>query len=122
MTTSKIAKATPEPVAANVTDDLLIVDLSDGRSISAPVLWFPRLAHGTKAERSNLELSHGGVHWPDLNEDIPVEGLLNGEKSEESDSSIRRWLECRAKGIPEPVPVLVIPIDVELEMRTEGLL
>ena len=80
-----------------VTDDALIVDLVDGRTVSVPVSWYPRLAHGTPAERSNWRLlSRGeGIHWPDLDEDISVAGLLAGRPSGETQSSLQRWLKSR---------------------------
>jgi hypothetical protein len=80
-----------------VTDDALIVDLVDGRTVSVPVSWYPRLAHGTPAERSNWRLlGRGeGIHWPDLDEDISVAGLLAGRHSGETQSSLQRWLKSR---------------------------
>ena len=62
------------------TDDTLTVDLMDGRTISAPLAWYPRLARGTPAERVNWRTSAGGygIHWPDLDEDLSTEGLLRG--------------------------------------------
>jgi hypothetical protein len=102
----------PEPVRVRVTADALSVELADGRTISAPLQWFPRLYHGTPKERANYELSHAGIHWPDLNEDIPVEGLLKGERSGESPRSIQRWLDYRARGEQEPVLTLPLPRDL----------
>jgi Protein of unknown function (DUF2442) len=83
-----------------VTDDALTVELSDGRSISAPLAWYPRLLHGTPKERSDWRLvGQGvGVHWPALDEDISVENLLAGRASGESQQSLKRWL---AQRIPE---------------------
>jgi hypothetical protein len=80
-----------------ITDDTLSVDLEDGRTVSVPIGWYPRLAHGTDAERTNFEISGAGygVHWPDLDEDIGVEGLLLGKRSSESPSSFERWLRRR---------------------------
>ena len=80
-----------------VSDDALVVDLADGRTITVPLAWFPRLAHGTRAERANWRFigSGEGLHWPDLDEDISVEGLLAGKRSAESDASLSRWLEAR---------------------------
>ena len=90
---------TAEAKAQNVsvTADTLAVDLSDGRSISVPLAWFPRLLHGTPDERNNWRFIGGGVgvHWPDLDEDISVENLLAGKPSGESQSSFKRWLEKR---------------------------
>lgn len=84
-------------VNVEVTDDTLTVDIEDGRTISVPIGWFPRLAHGTQAERANFQISGAGygVHWPDLDEDIGLEGLLLGKKSSESPSSLEKWLQKR---------------------------
>lgn len=81
----------------SVTDDALVVDLVDGRTVSVPLSWYPRLAHGTAAERSKWRLiGRGeGIHWPDLDEDISVAGLLAGWPSGETQNSLRRWLESR---------------------------
>ena len=80
-----------------VTDDTLSVDLEDGRTVSVPIGWYPRLASGTDSERSNFEISGAGygVHWPDLDEDIGVEGLLLGKRSSESPKSFEQWLNRR---------------------------
>jgi hypothetical protein len=117
MSTLAKPETPPEPVAVRVTDDTLSVDLVDGRTISVPLSWFPRLWHGTPQERARFELSYGGVHWPDLNEDISVASLLNAEKSGESLRSINRWLEYRARGEREPVPTLPMPDDLGRELE-----
>ena len=82
-----------------VADDSLTVDLTDGRTISAPLAWYPRLMHGTPQERNNWQLIGGGegIHWPDLDEDLSVVGLLLGRPSRESQNSLQRWLNERAK-------------------------
>ncbi|MGB8507743.1 MAG: DUF2442 domain-containing protein [Pyrinomonadaceae bacterium] len=82
----------------SVTSDSLTVDLSDGRTISVPLAWYPRLMHGTPEERNNWRLigDKEGIHWPDLDEDISVENLLAGKPSGESQSSFKRWLEKRS--------------------------
>ena len=87
----------PRAVNIVVTDDTLQVDLEDGRTISVPIGWFPRLAHGTPDERDNFEISGAGhgIYWPDLDEDIGIEGLLLGKKSMESPTSFKKWLERR---------------------------
>lgn len=81
----------------SVTDDSLTVDLDDGRTISVPLAWFPRLLHGTAEERNNWRfIGKGeGIHWPDLDEDISIEGILLGRPSGESQRSFKRWLETR---------------------------
>jgi hypothetical protein len=85
------------PNAGNVTvtNDDLRVDLSDGRSLSVPLAWFPCLGHASPKERSNFRLigQGQGIHWDDLDEDISVEGLLAGRPSAESQSSLKAWLE-----------------------------
>jgi len=65
--------------------------------VSVPIGWYPRLAYGTDSERNNFEISGAGygVHWPDLDEDLGVEGLLFGKRSSESPSSFERWLKRR---------------------------
>jgi hypothetical protein len=80
-----------------VTEDTLTVELTDGRTISAPILWYPRLAYGTPEERNHWELNGDGIgiHWPDLDEDISVENLLKGQSSGESQRSFQRWLDQR---------------------------
>jgi hypothetical protein len=78
-----------------VTEDTLSVDLSDGRTISVPLAWFPRLLQSTPKERNNWRLiSRGrGIHWEDIDEDISVEGLLAGRPSGESQSSFKKcWI------------------------------
>lgn len=59
-------------------DDTFSVELSDGRSIRVPLVWFPRLLHATPEQRAQYELSRGGIHWEALDEDISVDGLLAG--------------------------------------------
>ena len=87
----------PEAERVEVTDDTLMADLSDGRTISVPLAWYPRLVYATPAERLNWQLIGvgQGIHWPDLDEDISVEGLLAGRPSRESQESLKRWLEAR---------------------------
>ena len=87
----------PQAVAVSVDDDVLSVGLSDGRTISVPLAWYPRLIHGSTAERRNFRLvGRGeGIHWPDLDEDLSVAGLLAGRPSGESQASLDRWLAGR---------------------------
>jgi hypothetical protein len=97
MTTLAIELEIPNAVDVSVTDDTLSVELSDGRTIAVPILWYPRLSHATPQERQNWRLigrGHG-VHWEELDEDICVEGLLSGKPSGESQSSFKKWLEQR---------------------------
>jgi hypothetical protein len=80
-----------------VTEDSLGVEFIDGRSISAPLVRYPRLLNGTPRERNNWRLIAGGegIHWPDLDEDLSVEGIILGRASGESQSSLKGWLEAR---------------------------
>jgi hypothetical protein len=83
--------------SARTSEDSLAADLADGRTITVPLAWFPRLAHASPAERDNWRLIAGGegIHWPDLDEDISVESLLAGRRSGETQESLRRWLQRR---------------------------
>lgn len=79
------------------SDDELIVGLSDGRVISVPIAWYPRLRHATPEEREHWRfIGEGeGIHWPDLDEDVSVEHLILGHGSGESQASLEQWLEQR---------------------------
>jgi len=87
----------PYVVNVQVTEDSLTVDLSDGRTISTPLGWYPRLEHATAEERANWRLigKGQGIHWEDLDEDISIEGLLAGKTSGESQDSLKKWLHKR---------------------------
>src|SRR5277367_626119 len=97
MSTLELTKPV-EPTDVRVTKRRLSTGLSDGRTISVPTEWFPRLAYGTPAEWANFELFPNSIRWPHLNEDIGIDGLLRGERSGESAKSIQRWLSFRARG------------------------
>lgn len=89
------------PLATNitVTDEELTVNLADGRRITVPLAWYPRLLNATTAERQNWRLLGDGyaMEWPDIDEHIGVEGLLAGRFSGESRQSLDRWLAERGK-------------------------
>jgi hypothetical protein len=95
---TKLGEALAQRVTAS--DEALSVDLADGRTITVPRAWFPRLSHGSPTERANWRLVGGGVgvHWPDLDEDISVESLLARRRSGEGRESLRRWLQARSGG------------------------
>lgn len=97
MNISAVEIEIPQALSVKVTSDTLHVELSDGRSISVPLGWYPRLAHATAEERRDWRLiARGrGIHWESIDEDISVEGLLSGRPSGESQSSFKRWLELR---------------------------
>ena len=91
----EIQEASAQHVA--VDEDSLTVDLVDGRTVIVPLLWYPRLWHGTPTERDHFEVLAGGtlIHWPDLDEDLSVSGILAGRRSGESQQSLKEWLEER---------------------------
>jgi len=97
MNSSRAEQRASRAVNVKVTRQALAVDLADGRTLVVPIAWYPRLLHGTPAERSGWRLvgKGDGIHWPALDEDISVRGLLAGSASGESASSFRRWLEGR---------------------------
>ena len=89
----------PRAVSVSIDEDTLTVELDDGRTVSVPVAWYPRLLHGSKEERANWRLigKGHGIHWENVDEDISVEGILAGRPSGESQVSLKKWLELRAK-------------------------
>ena len=99
MTTLAIELRMVSAQNVQVIDEALIVDLSDGRTVSVPLAWFPRLLHGTPEERNKWRLigDGEGIHWPALDEDISVENLILGKPSGESQKSFKKWLEARAQ-------------------------
>ncbi|HKY52687.1 MAG TPA: DUF2442 domain-containing protein [Anaerolineales bacterium] len=82
-----------------VKEDTLVVSLTDGRVISVPLAWFPRLWYGTAEERANFEIigDSNYIHWPDLDEDLSVSGIIAGKRSKENPESLKKWLEARNK-------------------------
>ena len=100
MITSMIEAKIPEAEEVTVTEDTLTAELSDGRAISVPLAWYPRLMHATREERNNWELigDGQGIRWPDLDEDLSVEGLIAGRPSGESQRSFKLWLEAKQAG------------------------
>lgn len=99
MNTLAVEIRIPEALNVSLTDDTLSVDLSDGRSISVPIAWFPRLMHSSDEERNNWRLigKGQGIHWEDIDEDISIEGLLAGRPSGESQESFKKWLAKRSQ-------------------------
>jgi hypothetical protein len=87
----------PRAKSVQVSNEGLTVDLVDGRTIMVPLAWFPRLWHGTAQEREHFEIFGDGayIHWPDLDEDLTVAGLLAGQRSGESPQSLKKWLDAR---------------------------
>ncbi len=98
MSISAVEITVPKAERVKIAAGTLCVDLDDGRTISAPLAWFPRLYHATKAEAANWRLigKGQGVRWEDIDEDISVEGLLAGRPSGESQASFKRWLDIRS--------------------------
>jgi hypothetical protein len=82
----------------SVTDDSIDVALKDGRSISIPTKWYPRLFHATPEEREEYEIDSHGIVWPAIEADISIRGILLGKKSGESPASLKFWLNGRKRG------------------------
>ena len=98
----------PKPGDITVTEDTLRVELSDGRTISVPLVWYPRLVHAAQDERNAWELigEGQGIRWAALDEDLSVVGLIAGRPSGESQPSLKRWLEARRAGRSVELPDL----------------
>jgi hypothetical protein len=89
----------PRIMNVSLDDEQLTLSLEDGRVVSVPLSWYPRLCYGNHQERQHFQISGAGfgIHWPDLDEDIGVEGILLGKKSMESRASFQQWMEKRKK-------------------------
>lgn len=100
MASSSTETRSPLAQDVSVANEALTIVLLDGRTVTVPVAWYPRLANGSPAERANWQLLGGGhgIHWPDLDEDISVDALLAGRPSVESQTSLQKWLTSRARG------------------------
>lgn len=92
----------------SVSANALTIDLTDGRTITVPLAWYPRLLHGTASERKHWRLigNGEGVHWPDLDEDLSIEGIILGRPSGESSRSFQRWLEKRNERNRQPARLM----------------
>jgi len=110
--------------AVRVTREALIVELHDGRTVSVPVAWYPRLAHGSMKERQQWELIGPGIgiHWPALDEDISIDGLLKGAPSGESPESFNRWLSSRRSAANERLQPRKRPRAAGVKRRTHARL
>src|ERR1039458_3236078 len=97
MTTLATYSAASRATAVRLAEDTLAVDLADGRTVSVPLAWYPRLLQGSPAERANHRfIAEGeGIHWPDLDEDVSVENILAGRTSGEGSQSFERWFQDR---------------------------
>ena len=99
MNTLAVRMDIPYAVSVCIDDDTLTIELDDGRTVSVPIAWYPRLLHANKDERANWRfIGKGhGIHWEGVDEDISVEGILAGRPSGESQASLKKWLESRIK-------------------------
>lgn len=97
MSSSQTTSSTARAIAVTITDDTLSIDLEDGRTVAAPLGWYPRLMHGSESERADWRIigDGEGISWPRLDEDISVDGILAGNPSAESDRSLKTWLDSR---------------------------
>ena len=96
--TTLMLEADPAALTVEVSDTHIVVDLVDGRQLSVPIAWYPRLLQGSSEERQKWEIFADGmaIEWADLDEHIEIEGLLAGRKSAESSRSFDRWLATRS--------------------------
>lgn len=81
MTTLVLEIEDSRPIEAQCDDSQLHVRLADGRTVSTPIWWYPRLAAASKLDRSKIELMPMGMHWPEIDEDISIASMLRGEKA-----------------------------------------
>lgn len=97
MSSSTVESRVAQAAQVEISEDTLSVELTDGRTIAAPLAWYPRLANATAEERSDWRLiANGrGIHWPAIDEDISVANLLAGQPSGESQTSFKKWLAAR---------------------------
>jgi hypothetical protein len=97
MSTFKAEIRTARVETVTLDDEMLTARLSDGRTVSVPLTWYPRLLDATAEERNHWRLIGGGegVHWPDLDEDVSADNLALGQPSGESQQSLQRWMESR---------------------------
>ena len=97
MTISTAEIEVPNAENVKITARAFTVDLSDGRTLTVPLSWFPRLSNATPKERNNWRLigNGQGIHWEDIDEDISVEGLIAGRPSGESRASLKKWMSRR---------------------------
>lgn len=100
MSTSTIEIGEARARSVRVGDDALTVDLVDGRTLIVALIWFPRLWHASEAERGRFEVFGDGayIHWPDVDEDVTVAGLVAGRRSGERATSLKKWMEARRRG------------------------
>ncbi len=87
----------PRATGVSITAGTLTVDLNDGRTLSVPLAWYPRLDLATAAQLSNWRLTAGGegIQWPSIEEDISIEGLIAERPSRQTQASLQRWLDAR---------------------------
>ena len=99
MATLAVKMDIPHAVSVTVDENTLTVELDDGRTLSVPVAWYPRLLHASQEERDGWRLigKGHGIHWETVDEDISIEGILAGRPSGESQASLRKWLTSRTE-------------------------
>ncbi len=97
MSTLAVEIIVPSAVGIDFSDSDFVIDLDDGRSIAIPLAWYPRLYHASREEQNKWRfIGNGqGIHWEDLDEDISIEGLIAGKQSNESQTSLKKWLDSR---------------------------
>ena len=106
MNTSATEIQEPRAQEVRINADDVVVELVDGRTLTVPLAWFPRLWYGSEQERGRFEIIGDGsyIHWPDLDEDLSIAGMLAGRRSRESADSLKRWLASRESKTPGGTP------------------
>lgn len=84
--------------SVHVTDEAITVELEDGRTVSVPTSWYPRLLHATARERRTYEIDDYGIAWPEVEADFSIRGILLGRRSGENPACFRYWLANRKRG------------------------
>ncbi|MHB0878597.1 MAG: DUF2442 domain-containing protein [Anaerolineae bacterium] len=102
MSSSAIEAQEARAQHVRLQEDSLCIELVDGRTITVPLAWYPRLWYGSPDERERFEVIGDGsyIHWPQLDEDLSVVGVLAGRRSGESPASLKRWLAGRGQAGP----------------------
>jgi len=97
MNSSRAKKVEPRATDLTFSKQAMTIHLADGRVLTVPLAWYPRLLHASPSERHNYEIVGDGeyLHWPELDEDLTVVGLLEGCRSAETAASVKKWLSTR---------------------------
>ena len=107
MTSLAVNMEIPRVLSVGIDENSITVELEDGRTVSVPLAWYPRLFYASDEERKNWRLigKGYGIHWEAVDEDISVEGMLAGRPSGESQTSLKKWLSSRTGSLEKKLKV-----------------